>query len=337
MLLAAIEDPARAAELTSHDPGALLAIARHHRLSPLLAATCRDTLPVALAEACRRDRAITTARNLLLAEVAEEVVRALGARAIDGVLLKGLAYDGRLYAEPGCRPTGDVDILVREASRRAAFQVLSDIGFEPKAAAPGFDDADYHEVVWTRGPIAIDLHMALAPLVRCGIDYATVWAGVQPVALGKARAFVLAPAHAAVFHALHMAIDHFDVPALYLVDLARLLPTPASTAAAAELAQAWRCRRPLATSLGLAAAFLPAWARAQAPSAAARASVRVVDGYGAGTRVGRAEQIRRKFAHFDRASDALRYFAVQAARNAREELERRVRKRSARARLGLSR
>jgi hypothetical protein len=334
-LLAALEDPARARELSAGDAAGVLTVARHHRLSPLLSARCRDTLPGPLGEACRRDRAITTARNLLLGEAAEEALLALAARGIEGVLLKGLAYDGRLYDEPGSRPTGDVDILVHERNRRAAFQVLSELGYEPKAAAPGFDDATYHEVAWTRGPIAIDLHMALAPLVRCGIDYAAVWSELQPAVLGHARTFVLAPAHAAVFHALHMAIDHFDVPALYLVDLGRLLPNAAATDAADGIARSWRCRRPLVTSLALAGAFLPRWARGQPLPPAGRAGRRVVAGFGSTAAVARDEQIFRKFAHFDSATDALRYLAVQASRNAREQFERRVRKRSARARLGL--
>jgi hypothetical protein len=229
-----------------------------------------------------------------------------------------------------------VDVLVREGNRRAAFQVLSDAGFEPKAAAPGFDDTDYHEVAWTRGPVSIDLHMALAPLVRCGIDYEAVWSELEPATLGRARTFLLAPAHAAVFHALHMAIDHFDVPALYLVDLGRLLPTPAAADAADRVARAWRCHRPLATSLTLTAAFLPGWAGGQLALAVGHAGARVVAGFGTTTAVARGEQILRKFAHFDSATDAVRYLAVQARRNAHEQFERLVRKRSARARLGMS-
>jgi hypothetical protein len=132
-----------------------------------------------------------------------------------------------------------------------------------------------------------------------------------------------------------MSIDHFDVPALYIVDLGRLLATPTATAAADRVAGAWRCRRPLATSLALAAAFLPGWARGQPLAAAGRASTRVVEGFGSTSVLRRAEQILRKFAHFDSPADAAKYLAVQAARNAREEVERHVRKRSARERLGL--
>src|SRR5580704_3839541 len=48
-LLAALEDPPRAAELPADDP-ALVAVARHHRLSPLLSVVCDAALPRPLGE-----------------------------------------------------------------------------------------------------------------------------------------------------------------------------------------------------------------------------------------------------------------------------------------------
>src|SRR5262249_54200385 len=145
----------------------------------------------------RQDRTVTATRNLLYAQAAEECLEALARRGLDGVLLKGLAYETFLYDRPGCRPTGDIDILVRGEQRRAACETLAALGFEPKAAAPGFDEPDYHEIAWTRGQIDIDLHLALAPLARCSIDYREVWAGVREVRFGRARALVLAPDQAA--------------------------------------------------------------------------------------------------------------------------------------------
>lgn len=220
-LLAALEDPARAAALPADE--ATVTVARHHRLTPLLSATCAAALPTALAEAFRRDRIETVARQMVLGQVAEECIRALATRGIPAVVLKGLDYQTRLYDLAGLRPTADVDLLVPERARRGAFEILDRLGFEPRAAAPGFDEADYHEVAWTRTDAEVDLHLALAPLVRCRIDYAAVWAEVRPIRLGATEAAVLAPAHAAVFQVLHMAIDHFAVPAIYLIDLARLL------------------------------------------------------------------------------------------------------------------
>ena len=333
-LLGALEDPARAAALPPDDP-LLTAVARHHRLTPLLSITCGNRLAPPLAEAFRRDRLVTAARNLLLEQVAAECLAAFAAAGVPTIVLKGLEYATRLYdGAAGARPTADVDLLVPGEKRRAAFGVLDRLGFEPRAAAPGFDEPDYHEVAWTRSGVEVDLHLALAPLVRCRIDYAAVWSWAEQFQVRGTETRVLSRPHAAVFQSLHMAIDHFDVPAIALVDLTRLLAEPSTVADAEATARTWRCAAPFATARALAEAMLGqrASGRTPAPSLMAR---RVVSRYGGLTPLSRAEQLMRKFGHFDTVSDAIGYFAVQSRRNLRERLERRVRKRSARARLSL--
>jgi hypothetical protein len=340
VLLAALDEPARAAAF-SPDDRLLVAVARHHRLTPLLSITCGATLPPPLAETFRHDRLVTGARNMILGQAAETCIRALADAGIPAIVLKGLAYEVCLYDVPAVRPTADVDLLVPGEQRRAAFAVLDRLGFEPRAAAPGFDDADYHEVAWTRAGLEIDLHMALAPLARCRIDYAAIWKEAEPLRLGTTDTRTLARPHAAIFQALHMAIDHFYVPAIYLVDLARLLPTAGEAAAARALAGSWHCARPLDTALALVATFLPrALPRAAlGPPSASPVSWRmrrVVESYGPTEPLPRAEQLLRKLLHFDGPGDAIHYVAVQSRRNLRELYERRVRHRSARDRLALA-
>lgn len=332
-LLGALEEPERAAALPFANPR-IAAVARHHRLSPLLSVTCGRWLPGPLMEAFRRDRILGTARRMILEQVAEECIAGLKAEGIPSMVLKGLDYDRRLYGAQGVRPTSDVDLLVQSRDRRAAFATLDRLGFEPRAAAPGFDDPDYHEVAWRRRDVEVDLHMGLAPTVRCAIDYAAVWSQREPLVLGATEAAVLARPHAAAFHALHMAIDHFAIPAIYLIDLARLIPDPEALAPVSETAAAWRCRRPLATALALTGAFLPEWRRSIVPPSSVIAS-RVVAGFGATEPLPRSEQLLRKVAHFDDIRQAGTYLTVQAVRNIRERFETDVRKRGPRDRLGL--
>jgi hypothetical protein len=332
LLLAALSDPSAASRLADGDPG-LLELARHHRLTPLLSAQRGAALPPGLAEAFRRDRVVTTARNMMLGQAAEECVQALQAAGLETVVLKGLDYEARLYSAPGSRPTADVDLLVANQARRAAFEILDGLGFEPRAAAPGFDDADYHEVAWTRQGVEVDLHMALAPFARCRIDYGAVWREAEPLRIGVTETRALARPHAAIFHALHMAIDHFAVPAIYLVDLSRLVSTAEERVAVEGLAAAWHCRRPVATAVALTSAFMPDWP-ARTP-VASRAARRVLEGYGATAPIPRREQLLRKLLHFDSAADAAAYVRVQSRRNLHEIVERRL-GRSARQRLGLA-
>lgn len=335
-LMGAVADRRRAASLPEDDQ--LVAVAQRHRLSPLLSVAAEGSLPPRLAETFRRDRLTTVVRNMLFSRAAEECIRALAADGIPSIVLKGLAYEPSIYPGAGTRPTSDVDLLVPDQDRRRAFAVLDRMGFEPRAAAPGFDDADYHEVAWTRAGIEVDLHLALAPLARCDIDYRAVWAEAVPLHLGATDARALRPDHGAVFHALHMAIDHFGVPAIYLVDFSRLLPTTDDAIAAARLARAWRCWRPFATATALTASLLPDWAPIGQSTGAEPApfSRRIVYGYGTTPSLPRPEQLRRKLQHFDTSRHALRYLLVQSRRNIVDLYERRVRRRSARKRLALS-
>ena len=333
-MLGALEDPAAAAAFPAGDP-TFMAVARHHRLSPLLSASCAATLPAPIAEAFRRDRVVTTGRNMILGQVAEACIQALAADGIPTIILKGLDYGTRLYDAAGVRPTADVDLLVPNESRRRAFAVLDRLGFEPRAAAAGFDDADYPEVAWTRRGAEVDLHLGLAPFARCRIDYAQVWKEAEPLQLGQTETRALARTHAAIFQALHMAIDHFDVPAIYLVDLARLLG-PGHLDPVRVLARSWLCARPLATAIALAARFLPSFGKAVGSIAQSSPGARgVVEGYGSLRPLPRAAQLYRKLAHFDTPVGAIRYVAVQSRRNLGELLERRVRQRTPRERLGL--
>jgi len=303
----------------------LVALGRHHRLSPLLGGGRPAlALPPAVAAAFRADRLASLGRTTLLRHALVELLGALEARAVEAAVLKGIAYEERLYAgEPGARPAADVDLLVRPRARGAAFAALAALGYRAAAGAPGYDQPDYHEVTFRRGAgggaIVVDLHFALAPPRRCRIDHEALWAAMQPLSVDGFAARTLGDAHAAANQALHMAIHHFDVPALYLVDLARLGDRVAGGRGAVDdVARAWRCRRPLETALALAAAFLPPGRVAAAPpSARAR---RIVRDFGGRSPLPRAQQLRRKVEHFDEAADAIRYLALQARRFARERL-----------------
>ncbi|MEA2699719.1 MAG: hypothetical protein QOI66_3990 [Myxococcales bacterium] len=314
----------------------LILVARAHRLSALLGALRPKGIPVNLAERFRRDHVATLARNLLLRRTLVDCLRVLGDCGIETIVLKGMEYEERLYGRIGARPTSDLDVLIPEQHRRAAFQALRAAGWSPVAAAPGFDEADYHEVEWKRAGVFLDLHFALAPLPRCGIDYQAVWRDKVPLVVEGQAAFRLSDAHDAVYHVLHMAIHHFDVPGVYLVDLTRMIATDAQRVAAEEVASQWRCFRPWRTSLLLTAAFLPWWPAAatvqrfQPDSVAAR----VIDHFGTVTGVSRVEQLRRKLEHFDATPDAARYLLVQGRRIVREAALRWFSRRPPEERLG---
>jgi len=327
----------RGAALRAFDAGRVLELARRHRLSPMLGAIRPPGLPASLAEEFHRDHMVALGRSTLLGHALRDCLTRFAGRGIDAIVLKGLAYEETLYPSPGMRATGDIDLLVEPRFREGTFAALMSAGFAPVAAAPGFDEAEYHEVEWKRGETYVDLHFALAPLQRCGIDHVGVWAEKRPLRLdGAPPAWQLSAPHAAVFHALHMAFHHFDVPSVQLVDMHRLVPDERTRAAAAATARAWRCVRPWRTSLALTASFISGRDVADTAEVGHDAvALRIASAFGGLAPLPRLQQLRRKLEHFDTAGDALRYGLVQGRRKLRELALRRFSARSPEERLGL--
>ena len=299
----------------------VMAVARKNRLSPLLGAFALPEYPVALADAFRRDRLTTLGRSTLLRRALANLFGAFDRAAVKVVALKGIAYDDLFYPQPGTRPASDIDLLVKPSQRRDALAVLQGLAYVPYASSPGFDQPDYHEISFRSAEANLDLHFALAPLVRCRIDYDDVWSHLETWVFEGRPTQTLGHAHAALNQALHMAIHHFDVPASYLIDFRRIVDAagPSGPTDIERLARAWRCERPLQTTLRLCEAFLE-WSGCGRFARDPRApyAERVVAGFGSGDSPVRREQLIRKVTHFDKRTDAGRYLWVQGQRILRE-------------------
>jgi hypothetical protein len=335
-LLAPLYDTRRSLHLPAHVTDALvLALARHHRLSPALS-TIDSSISDGLRAAFDNDRLITLGKRTLLLRALVEIVAALGAAGIKVIVLKGLAYEEMAYPVLGTRPASDIDLLVQGAWRSPSFEIFRTLGFQPVGGQPGFDEPDYHEVALHRDDVNVDLHFALVPVARCKIDYDTLWECAQPLPIGGAATFALSRAHAVLHQALHMTVHHFDVPALYLLDIARLTSDTTIARDAAHAARAWRCSRAWDTSVAMTTAFIPAAREAfgsMADPANARAA-RLTASFGGLAPVSRLSQLRRKLEHFDNPTDAARYLAIQGRRIVSETLGNLGPRRSAAERFG---
>ncbi len=141
---AKVADPAALAALTSDDWTAMLAMARAHRIDPLLHAAFRASgvpagVPAHFVESCaalyrqRSMRALMARRELLL------VARDLAGAGIEFIAMKGSYLAFHAYAEAGMRPLRDIDILVARGDALAAYHALVARGLVP--ATQGGDPA----------------------------------------------------------------------------------------------------------------------------------------------------------------------------------------------------
>ena len=288
-LLAALEDPPRAAGLPA-DEAVLLAVARHHRLTPLLSAACGPHLPPKLSEIFRRDRLITAARNILLCQVAEEVLLALARRRrSDHRPQRARLRDAHLYRLAGARPTSDIDLLV------------------PRRTAPRGPSGCWTASASSRGPRRARLRRA--ELSRGGLD-PEGHRGRSPPGLGPAgalpdrlrcrvaggRGFLSRPNESAgprspprrsLPRASH-GDRSFRCPGHLPGRPGRsCLPPRTTCAAPEETARRWRCERPLETATALTAEFLPGWAEKVPPIAVTAVAQTVIAGYGTTARLPR--------------------------------------------------
>ncbi|MDQ1708766.1 MAG: hypothetical protein QOG49_151 [Frankiaceae bacterium] len=158
------------------------------------------------------DALSAAAHTLAVDQVTAEVVTALRARDIEGLLLKGPTFAHWLYPSETLRPYADTDLLVAPRDQDAAAGVLESLGFaDPMATALAHERDDhsrtYHRSVDGAADAEVDLHFTLA---GCRATAEVVWsalardavpfevAGTQVTALSvTARALVV------VLHAAH--------------------------------------------------------------------------------------------------------------------------------------
>ncbi len=131
-----------------------------------------------------------------------EVVPALQAAGIEALIVKGWAA-ARLYAEPGLRPYGDIDVCVGPTRHRAAREALA-------ASLPSVD---------------VDLHRGLAVNSRMIADlptFETAWGRASRARLEETEIHVLAPEDHLALLCVHL-LTHGAWRPLWLCDVAAAL------------------------------------------------------------------------------------------------------------------
>lgn len=134
----------------------------------------------------------TTARWLLFQHPLSALFDYLEIYNIQFLVLKGWAFVGDLYPDPGQRPISDVDILLHLHDLQAVTHYLERQGFHSFAGNPRFPGAQQIDQGWVplelsftgQNGINIDLHTHIMPspwsLPAYRIDMASVWQESQP-------------------------------------------------------------------------------------------------------------------------------------------------------------
>ena len=151
----------------------------------------------------------TVLRNRAVADLAADLGRRLSAASVSCILLKGAALVRTLYADPGLRHVGDLDLLVDERDVPRAASLLDVMGFRRfgRPLRTEWPTCEFH-LVYVRdghGSIPVELHWRLfedyLPYV---FDLAEVRRRALPVAGLPAGMLTMSPEHELAHLCLHL-------------------------------------------------------------------------------------------------------------------------------------
>lgn len=144
---------------------------RHHLLGLVCSVATQDPVRAprsSIVEALASRQPIPRVPVEALIETYREIRRALEARGLPLMLLKGFYFADRLYGGLDRRPQYDIDLLIRRKDLRAALKVFGELGFVRKSR-------DFHSHTLAREAIHVDLHHSPRRSPAYSFDEAAVW------------------------------------------------------------------------------------------------------------------------------------------------------------------
>ncbi|MCR4375967.1 MAG: nucleotidyltransferase family protein [Acidobacteria bacterium] len=156
---------------------------------------------------------------------------ALGAAGLRPLVFKGGAWAHTTYPEPWCRPSMDLDLLVRRDERAPACVALQAAGFTPSGRIPG--DYVNHQEAFTRSlapgiTFTVDLHWQISnrPMVAAALPETALLARAFPAPYAGAHAWQADAIDSLLIACLHPVAHHPDhVRLMWWLDVARLAET----------------------------------------------------------------------------------------------------------------
>ena len=212
--------------------GEVVALAREHRLSGLLARTLDRggllaELPRELVARLRGDLLDDRMGRARLDAAGAAALEALRDAGLSPVLLKGAALGWLAYPEPYLRPMSDVDLLIPRDALDRALGALEEAGFR----LPPAGHREFWEEAWYDLPVgapdgtdaAVELHWSIAQEGRHFPDVPGMLSRARELRYGPTVGLALAPVDLFLHQALHLGYHYFQPKGIWIMDLALLL------------------------------------------------------------------------------------------------------------------
>ncbi len=171
-ILSGRDDPFRGSSSTLDRWQGVLGAAREEGVLPLVRhsfsrAGWPESMPQVVRQKLRRGSlAVVAANNVYYRELARILAAIAEVGNTEVAVLKGAALASTLYADPGLRPMGDLDLLLRPEGLASALSTLRDLGYGPifPEIGKGWNESVGHAVTFRGGPygrVLVDLHSRL--------------------------------------------------------------------------------------------------------------------------------------------------------------------------------
>jgi len=195
------------------------------RLKPLF---WKATIPTSIQNDLR-DACLHSARkNTLILHHAAKMLKALKAREIDVIGLKGIFLVENIYKNIAIRSFVDIDIMVRKVDLLTTISVLEELGY---AMTTYFDFSDKNLDIKHVPPIInpdglpVEIHWTILeedePFT---INAESLWARAVPAKVAGVNALALSPEDLILHLCLHLAYQHsFNLGLRGLYDIAEVL------------------------------------------------------------------------------------------------------------------
>lgn len=164
-------------------------------------------------------------KNQLLASKIVPILKAFAEEGIQYLLLKGLPLAYGYYPDPGLRPFGDIDILVKPGKAGWAFAALRSLGFSPWVDYPGelVTEIRHSALFLSKEGYRVDLHWDLLPRnwgVRANEN---LWNDVHQFQVGDATLETPHPSAHLLQACLHGIEWSFVAPVRWVADASFIL------------------------------------------------------------------------------------------------------------------
>jgi len=164
------------ANLHSVLPAVLQSVERLLREDPQVLLLEPKTAPeVSRALAPLKNRlAERAAMSLFLSAESKRLVSELAAAKVDAIILKGIDFATRIYARPGLRTFGDIDLLIRPADWETVSTLMTRLGYEAHDTilkyADGYAERSWQNPAMPGATVEVHDNLVNSPSIRRGVS-----------------------------------------------------------------------------------------------------------------------------------------------------------------------